>query len=141
MAFHHPRPIADPHILVVPTRPFSSLTTNRLSRAEKADILWRMIQLVQQISEDLAADRRWQLVINGGTRQDIGQVHGHLRLADKPDSNEKTLNSPALNVDIWNTLFTDLYQAEEVPGNGYSLEISWGTGEEITVRITQSVSE
>lgn len=78
VAFMHPRPSYDPHILIVPTRPFPSLTSDRVGTETKATLLANVVRLAQHIAETADPTARWQLIINGGERQDVGQVHGHL---------------------------------------------------------------
>lgn len=139
VAFHHPRPIAVPHVLIVPTRPFSSLTTDRLSEAEKSQIVWSMVQFARQVSEELPVSNEWQLVINDGTRQDIGQVHGHLLQAPQNQGEaENSLTDPAIQPGTWSEIFTVLRVAERVPNSGYSLEVRWNSHGEAHARITQS---
>lgn len=72
------------------------------------------------VQQDPAAT--WQLVINGGIRQDIGQVHGHLIHHDlEPRGDIIHLMDPAQDSEGWIGLFREIDDAANIPGNGYSL--------------------
>ena len=137
VAFHHPRPVADPHILIVPTRPFPALTTDRLTTREKAGIVWQMTQLAREIMPH----GNYQFVINGGERQDIGQVHAHLLKEESGiAAGARALMDPATEPEQWEELFADLQNAAEIPGNGFSLEIHWNEGSDPGATISQTHS-
>ncbi len=120
VAFRHPRPSFDPHILVVPTVPFPSLDASSLTIARKSAILWEMATVARSLADPAPA--QWQMVINGGVRQDIGQVHGHLiRAEGDRTATGWTLRDPRLESEGWESLFDRIHQATGVPGNGFSV--------------------
>lgn len=127
VAFHHPRPIANPHILIVPTLPFPGLSTKKMPVEMKARLIWNACQLAQGIVTSINADACWQLVFNGGTRQDIGQVHGHLlRWSSSKQHSGQPVTDPAIDPGFWCELFTRINAAAQNPENGYSLVFRWG---------------
>lgn len=119
VAFDHPRPSWQPHILIVPTTPFPALSTDRLTVQQKSELIWEMVMLARTVTRENDAD--WRMVINGGKRQDIGQVHGHLIHADRePPTDAIALADPAVQPGGWEQLFARVRRADAVPGNGYS---------------------
>lgn len=137
VAFHHPRPTADPHVLIVPTRPVSSLTSDRLADKARAQLLWNMIELAQKLTPQLPESDCWQLVINGGSRQDIGQLHGHLLhasdgLTDVPREGSLPGSGPT----VWQEVFDELRKADQVPDDGFSLIFHWKSQGPITAVVT-----
>lgn len=138
VAFHHPRPIETPHVLIVPTKPVASLTGSSLSDEQLSSLIWRMAQLGRAIASRLPASHQWQLVINGGIRQDIGQLHGHLLHADASPVSGHSLADPSTAPNTWHQVHTELNAAAAVPGNGFSLVIHWQSDEPPTAKVTQS---
>lgn len=138
VVFHHPRPIADSHILVVPTRPFESLTTPRIENAAKWQIIWEMIEIAQEVSAEVDPDSPWQLVINGGSRQDIGQLHGHILKRNSAGLPKGVaLTSPDIDEGCWHDLWDELKNAAAIPEHGYSLVTAWKTGDEPMAHVQQ----
>lgn len=120
VAFCHPKPTYSPHVLVVPTTPFPSLAHSRMEPAKKAELLWEMIQLARDVTADHDAD--WRVVINGGSRQDIGQVHGHLiHDVAEPSAYSVDVHDPAEQLGGWEHILRWIEAAESIPGNGYSV--------------------
>ncbi len=138
VAFHHPRPIAEPHILIVPTHPVESLTTNQFDTEHMADLIWKMIELGREIAPVLPESDAWLLVINGGKRQDFGQLHAHLLHASSSESTGISIAKPTQNPGPWQRLFTQIERADRVADNGYSLEIRWSADNQATAEVTQS---
>lgn len=138
VAFRHPRPSYDPHILVVPTMPFPTLSTSSLPVAQKAALLWEMIELAHTLATPSRST--WQMVINGGERQDIGQVHGHLIHAR---SNQTGMGLPLsdskTNLSAWNGVFSRVEQAAGIPGNGYSVILNFQPDDSVTVVFSESL--
>lgn len=125
VAFMHPRPSYDPHILVVPTVPFPSLHSSQLSTSRKADLLWNVFLLARTTTMGTDPNAPWHLIINGGSRQDIGQVHGHLIHSDsEPPLTTIVLGDPASSLEGWTTLFDQITRAAESTSPAYSLEIA-----------------
>jgi histidine triad (HIT) family protein len=76
MAFHHPRPSYPVHILLVPKRPFASLTS--LSPAD-TDFMADLFSTTQSLIAELALEAEgYRLITNGGPYQDIPHLHFHL---------------------------------------------------------------
>lgn len=138
VAFRHPRPSYDPHILVVPTTPFPALGTPSLTPEQRASLLWEMVQLARPLAVPSAAD--WQMVINGGTRQDIGQVHGHLiHTRSASTAMPLQLNDPESHPAGWKSLLDRVHQAATVPGNGYSVIFSFQPDEGVAMVFSESL--
>lgn len=141
VAFHHPRPVADPHILIVPTRPCRSLVDSKWSTRRKSDLVWSMITFAEGIATDLDTGATWQFTINGGRRQDIGQLHGHLTIAtDSADPNEVPITNPGIDSAPWNHLFTEIGIADTIPDNGYTLALTWNTSRKPTAVLWQELA-
>lgn len=141
VAFHHPRPIDDVHILIVPTTPFAALAATNPAVDQKSEIVWNMVTFARRIGATIAPDAPWHMVINGGTRQEIGQVHGHLLMSTRDaDSESAELGNPSVTAKDWQELFQRISQADQVDGNGYSVVIHWSTGNSITATLQQSAA-
>jgi len=76
VAFHHPRPSWQPHILFVPKVGIASLLDVRL---EQVPLVRGLIQFALETAarERFGADG-FALLVNGGAYQDVGQLHFHL---------------------------------------------------------------
>lgn len=137
VGFHHPRPIAAPHILVIPTRPFPALISPHFSQQECADVLWSMLILSHQITANDSTVDSWALIINGGIRQEIGQMHGHL-MATSPDSPESPhrIVNPKDDLACWERLFSMLEERANISASSYSLVFRWDAGSQNTVSWT-----
>lgn len=121
VAFHHPRSIANPHVLIVPTRPLPSLTAPMRSSENRAETIWQMVILAREIGLNMHAAAAWQMVINGGNRQDIGQMHGHLLL----DHTSPTASDAIDSAGDLLPFLERLRDIARVPDAGYSLVIRW----------------
>ena len=139
IAFHHPRPIAKPHVLITPTRPVSSLTADGIDEGQRAALIWKMVKLGQELTPRLPANEYWQFVINGGARQDIGQMHAHLMHTDSYFVEGTLLKEPKSALDVWQNVFGMIHDADRRPSNGYSLEIRWSAGQPVIAQVTQSM--
>ena len=74
MAFHHPKPSYDFHVLLVPKRSISSLKDFDSNDTRFLSDLYSTVQsLVEEFH--LAA---YRLIVNGGEYQDFPQLHFHL---------------------------------------------------------------
>ena len=118
VAFAHPRPSWQPHILIVPTVPWAQLVSPRRPPAQKIELLEEMLALASTVSAGHDATATWLLAINGGARQDIGQVHGHL--ATEPWRPGETLH-PLDQPSAWQHIFLSLADAAQLPESGYTL--------------------
>ncbi len=127
VALVHPRPAYDPHLLVVPSRPFPTLATGSMPTHRKAALLWDVITLAAQVANDQEPQAGWKLVFNGGSRQDIGHVHGHLLLNDisAERSYGWTLTDPADDLTAWDEVFRRIETLASDTRCGYSLVITW----------------
>ncbi|MFN2609886.1 MAG: HIT domain-containing protein [Actinomycetota bacterium] len=75
VAFRHPEPTHETHVVVVPKRAIKTLM--HLS-VEDADVLRGVFLTIQKIVADLGLEPDgYSVVINGGPRQDVEQIHFH----------------------------------------------------------------
>ena len=76
VAFRHPRPSYPVHILLVPKRAIARLED--ITPAD-ADFLSDLYACVQSLVEELELSAPgYRLVVNGGSAQDVPQLHFHL---------------------------------------------------------------
>jgi histidine triad (HIT) family protein len=76
LAFYHPRPAYPLHVLIVPKRACPSLMQ---LTAQDAAFLTDLMTTVQSLVAELGLEQRgYRLVANGGSNQDVGQLHFHL---------------------------------------------------------------
>ena len=76
MAFYHPHPSYNMHILIVPKRPFRSLVDVPLDADDfLRDVLATVQVLVQRHSLE---EKGYRLIVNGGDYQDVPHLHFHL---------------------------------------------------------------
>lgn len=137
VAFCHPRPIARPHVLVVPTTPFPSLAHARTANDKKVALLWEMLQLAREVTADHDAD--WRLVINGGTRQDIGQVHGHLMYDDlEVPTHSIDIDDPTVHPHGWEQLLHSIETAHRIQNNGYSVTFRFQSSGGVVASFSES---
>ena len=74
LAFYHPVPTHDLHILIVPKRKVRSLL-----ELKDEQLLAEIVTTAQQLVEDLQLEKRgYSLLVNGGQYQDVNQLHFHL---------------------------------------------------------------
>lgn len=76
LAFYHPKPAYNTHILIVPKRAIKSFTD--LSEADLPvvnDVITTAQHLVQELQ---LAEKGYRLLVNGGAYQDVKQIHFHL---------------------------------------------------------------
>ena len=75
VAFWHPRPSYEVHLLLVPKRPFKTLLDVPVGDPFTAD-LWAVAQLL--VRELKLEESAYRLVSNGGAYQDVPHLHFHL---------------------------------------------------------------
>ena len=76
IAFQHPRPTHQVHILLVPKRNIPNMTA---LNAEHCDFLADVFATVKQLVDAMGlAEGGYSLVCNGGASQDVAQLHFHL---------------------------------------------------------------
>ncbi len=81
LAFKHPKPHYEEHILIVPKKAIKSLHTT--TKTEDQPYLAEIFHVAQKILEDNnLKNRPYQLIINGGTRQEVPQLHLHLGIGE-----------------------------------------------------------
>jgi len=76
LAFYHPRPSWQPHILFVPKVGIASLLD---VRPEQVPLVRGLVQLALVLAFEKHLDQQgFTLLVNGGAYQDVGQLHFHL---------------------------------------------------------------
>ncbi|NWF70582.1 MAG: HIT domain-containing protein [Chloroflexi bacterium] len=80
LAFHHPKPSYDLHILIVPKRALPALTD--LSAAD-SDFMIDLFSITQSLVEEFGLlETGYRLIANGGKYQDLPHLHFHLVSGD-----------------------------------------------------------
>lgn len=74
MAFHHPKPSYDFHVLLVPKKSVKSLQELDPNDSE---FLTELYSTVQSLIDEFKLPA-WRLIVNGGEYQDFPQLHFHL---------------------------------------------------------------
>jgi histidine triad (HIT) family protein len=82
IAFHHPRPAYPLHILLVPKATRRSLTD--LTAADSAFMVDLFAVVASLVAEFRLDQHGYRLIANGGSYQDISQLHFHLVSDDDP---------------------------------------------------------
>lgn len=81
LAFKHPQPHWEEHILIVPKKAIKSLHT---VKEEDQTYITDMFHVAQQILKDNdCAESSYQLIVNGGARQEVPQIHLHLGIGER----------------------------------------------------------
>ncbi len=76
IAFWHPKPYWEKHILIVPKKAIKSIT--ELTK-EDSEYISELYLVTKDIVLDLGWDKSgYSILTNGGDRQEIGQIHFHL---------------------------------------------------------------
>jgi diadenosine tetraphosphate (Ap4A) HIT family hydrolase len=79
IAIRHPRAAWPGHIVITPTTVSRGLLSAREPIANRGFHMWQIYLLARDVAADQPeAERGRVLLINGGRRQEIGQMHGHL---------------------------------------------------------------
>ena len=77
IAFRHPSPTHHVHILIVPKKPIKSLVD---VSAEDSAILNGVFRVAAKLVNEQGLEHLgYSLVVNGGPRQDVPQLHFHLQ--------------------------------------------------------------
>jgi histidine triad (HIT) family protein len=75
-AIFHPSPAYPLHILIIPKRPITGL--DQLNEGD-GELMMEIIQVVQQLIERFHLQvHGYRLIVNGGSYQEIPQLHFHL---------------------------------------------------------------
>ncbi len=76
IAFWHPKPFYEKHILIVPKKPIKKLTSLQEKDMKYINEIFRV---AREIIEELGWEKTgYTLLANGGSRQKIAQLHFHL---------------------------------------------------------------
>jgi len=76
VAFWHPYPSWEKHIVIVPKKQIDSLTS---IRREDFPYIGECLQIAGSIAKKLKWDnKRWSVIAHGGTGQKVNQLHFHL---------------------------------------------------------------
>jgi histidine triad (HIT) family protein len=76
LAFWHPKPFWEKHILLVPKKAISSITT---LKDEDYTYIEEIYKLTKEIVKELGWDKtEYTVLTNGGDRQEVNQLHFHL---------------------------------------------------------------
>lgn len=76
IAFWHPKPYWEKHILIVPKKPIKKLTA---VKSEDVTYVVEAIQAAKELVEQLGWERDgYTFLVNGGPRQEVNQLHFHL---------------------------------------------------------------
>ncbi len=81
IAFWHPQPLWDKHILIVPKKPIKKLTAlTKKDREYINEIFNVVVELVKELGLENSG---YSLVTNGGKKQKVKQLHFHLYSGQK----------------------------------------------------------
>jgi len=76
LAFWHPKPFWEKHILIVPKKTIKNLTS---LTAEDYIYMQEIYKVAKEIVEELGWDKTgYTILTNGGDRQEVNQIHFHL---------------------------------------------------------------
>lgn len=76
IAFWHPKPFWQKHILLVPKKPIKSLLH---LKEEDKEYLNELFKIAGEIVSELGWEKEgYTLLVNGGKRQEVAQLHFHL---------------------------------------------------------------
>lgn len=76
IAFWHPKPFWEKHILIIPKRQIRNITSLRY---EDGEHLYEVFKVAGQIVKELGWEKEgYSLLVNGGKRQEVNQLHFHL---------------------------------------------------------------
>lgn len=81
IAFHHPSPTHQVHVLIVPKKAIKSLAD---IDPTDSPILADVFRITARLVKELALEEMgYSLVVNGGPRQDVPQIHFHLQAGEE----------------------------------------------------------
>jgi histidine triad (HIT) family protein len=76
IAFWHPKPYWEKHILIVPKKRIAKLTS---VKPEEAEYVYWVFAAAIEILQKLGWEKEgYSITINGGPRQEVAQLHFHL---------------------------------------------------------------
>lgn len=87
VAFHHPEPVHPIHILIVPKKAVKNISELAETGSEFAPhFMEDLLNCVRKLVEDFALERSgYRLIVNGGSYQDVPELHFHLVSGVKKD--------------------------------------------------------
>lgn len=79
IAMKHPRAGWPGHVVITPVTPCRGLLSQREPLKNRGFNMWQIYLLARDVAAHQPEEERGTvLIINGGRRQEIGQIHGHL---------------------------------------------------------------
>ncbi len=94
VAFWHPKPFWEYHILIVPKHPIKNLLS---IDSNNSKYVVGMYSLLKEVIRDLGWEQEeYSTLINGGKRQEVGQLHMHIFKGKELDT--KTKDSPSKEI-------------------------------------------
>ncbi len=76
IAFWHPKPFWEKHILIIPKKQIRNLTSLKY---EDGEYLYEVFKVAGEIVKELGWEKEgYSLLANGGRRQEVNQLHFHL---------------------------------------------------------------
>lgn len=79
IAIKHPRAGWPGHVVITPITPCRGLLSQREPLINRGFHMWQIYLLARDVAANQPEEERGRmLIINGGRRQEIGQMHGHL---------------------------------------------------------------
>lgn len=81
VAFWHPKPFWEKHILIVPKKAIKNIQS---IRKEDQEYLFEIYNIASQIVKEQGWEKKgYTIVSNGGARQEVNQLHFHLSSGKK----------------------------------------------------------
>ena len=79
VAFWHPNPYWEKHILIVPKKPIKNLFSIDSRNAVDSSYIMGCFELIQKVvKQQNWEDGSYSVLVNGGTIQEVNQLHFHL---------------------------------------------------------------
>jgi len=79
VAFWHPKPYWEKHILIVPKKPIKNLFSIDSRNAVDSSYIMGCFELIQKVvKQQNWEDGSYSVLVNGGTIQEVNQLHFHL---------------------------------------------------------------
>lgn len=76
IAFWHPKPFWEKHILIIPRKQIKNLTSLKY---EDGEYIYEVFKVAGEIVKELGWEKDgYSLLANGGKRQEVNQLHFHL---------------------------------------------------------------
>ncbi len=76
LAFHHPKPFWETHILIVPKKAIKNIAS---LRDADYDYIQEIFRIIKEIVIGMGLQEgEYSVITNGGSRQEVNQLHFHL---------------------------------------------------------------